>query len=66
MTPCMKNGRRPEFACLLMPVSSPDIHETMLKDRVRTDAYRDFIYGHKHLFAGKVVLDLGCGTGESA
>jgi protein arginine N-methyltransferase 3 len=40
-----------------------DIHETMLKDTVRTDAYRDFIYGNKHLFAGKVVLDIGCGTG---
>ncbi|KAH8903939.1 hypothetical protein BR93DRAFT_946790 [Coniochaeta sp. PMI_546] len=40
-----------------------EIHETMLKDRVRTDAYRDFIYRNKHLFAGKVVLDIGCGTG---
>jgi len=36
----------------------------MLKDRVRTDAYRDFIYRNKHLFAGKVVLDIGCGTGK--
>src|SRR5437868_1889538 len=35
----------------------------MLKDTVRTDAYRDFIYDHKHLFAGKIVLDVGCGTG---
>lgn len=35
----------------------------MLKDTVRTDAYRDFIYQHKHLFKGKVVLDVGCGTG---
>jgi protein arginine N-methyltransferase 3 len=35
----------------------------MLKDTVRTDAYRDFIYDNKHLFAGKVVLDVGCGTG---
>jgi type I protein arginine methyltransferase len=35
----------------------------MLKDTVRTDAYRDFIYDHKRLFAGKIVLDVGCGTG---
>ena len=35
----------------------------MLQDTIRTDAYRDFIYGNKHLFAGKVVLDVGCGTG---
>lgn len=35
----------------------------MLKDTVRTDAYRDFIYENKDLFSGKVVLDVGCGTG---
>lgn len=35
----------------------------MLKDSVRTDAYRDFIYDNKHLFKDKVVLDVGCGTG---
>ncbi|KAI9677296.1 MAG: hypothetical protein M1829_002638 [Trizodia sp. TS-e1964] len=40
-----------------------DIHETMLKDSVRTDAYRDFVYENKHLFRDKVVLDVGCGTG---
>ena len=40
-----------------------DIHETMLKDTVRTDAYRDFIYENKDLFKDKIVLDVGCGTG---
>lgn len=40
-----------------------EIHELMLKDTVRTDAYRDFIYDNKDIFAGKVVLDIGCGTG---
>ncbi|KAK4943926.1 Ribosomal protein arginine N-methyltransferase rmt3 [Elasticomyces elasticus] len=39
------------------------IHESMIKDRIRTDAYRDFIYEHKSLFQDKVVLDVGCGTG---
>ncbi|KAM5448038.1 Ribosomal protein arginine N-methyltransferase rmt3 [Microsporum audouinii] len=39
------------------------IHESMIKDSIRTDAYRDFIYDNKHLFKGKVVLDVGCGTG---
>ncbi|RFU76119.1 s-adenosylmethionine-dependent methyltransferase superfamily domain-containing [Trichoderma arundinaceum] len=43
--------------------ASNEIHETMLKDTVRTDAYRDFIYNNKHLIKGKVVLDIGCGTG---
>lgn len=35
----------------------------MLKDTVRTESYRDFIYENKHLFEGKTVLDVGCGTG---
>ncbi|KAL5365424.1 S-adenosyl-L-methionine-dependent methyltransferase [Aspergillus floccosus] len=43
--------------------SGNGIHETMLKDAIRTDAYRDFIYENKHLFKDKVVLDVGCGTG---
>lgn len=39
------------------------IHEEMLKDRVRTHTYERAILGNKHLFDGKVVLDVGSGTG---
>ncbi|KAI8810420.1 S-adenosyl-L-methionine-dependent methyltransferase [Cladochytrium replicatum] len=39
------------------------IHEEMLKDEVRTVSYRRSIYENQHLFKGKVVLDVGCGTG---
>jgi protein arginine N-methyltransferase 3 len=39
------------------------IHDEMLRDTVRTYAYRDFMYANRALFAGKVVLDIGCGTG---
>ncbi|KAF2077272.1 hypothetical protein CYY_001396 [Polysphondylium violaceum] len=39
------------------------IHEEMLKDEVRTLAYRRAIVGNRHLFKDKVVLDVGCGTG---
>ena len=42
--------------------SSLTIHEQMLKDRVRTEAYRDAILRNSALFAGKAVLDVGCGT----
>lgn len=39
------------------------IHEEMLKDKVRTKTYMNSILQNKHLFRGKVVLDVGCGTG---
>ncbi|GJQ10520.1 hypothetical protein GpartN1_g2805.t1 [Galdieria partita] len=39
------------------------IHEEMLKDEVRTRTYMKAILQNKHLFEGKVVLDVGCGTG---
>lgn len=39
------------------------IHEEMLKDEVRTRTYMRSIMENKHLFKGKVVLDVGCGTG---
>ncbi|XP_043100922.1 protein arginine N-methyltransferase 3 isoform X3 [Puntigrus tetrazona] len=39
------------------------IHEEMLKDKVRTESYRDFMYRNMDVFKDKVVLDVGCGTG---
>ncbi|KDR74976.1 hypothetical protein GALMADRAFT_248796 [Galerina marginata CBS 339.88] len=39
------------------------IHEEMLKDTVRTGSYRTAIVNNAHLFKGKTVLDVGCGTG---
>ena len=39
------------------------IHLEMLRDTVRTEAYRDAMYRNPETFKGKVVLDVGCGTG---
>ena len=39
------------------------LSQEMLKDEVRTLTYRNAMYHNKHLFRGKVVLDVGCGTG---
>lgn len=39
------------------------IHMDMLKDTHRTTSYRDAMWRNTHLFKGKVVLDVGCGTG---
>jgi protein arginine N-methyltransferase 1 len=36
----------------------------MLKDQVRTKAYMDAIYKSKKLFEGKIVMDVGAGTGK--
>lgn len=35
----------------------------MLKDEVRTINYRNSVYHNAHLFKGKVVMDVGSGTG---
>ncbi|PKU79422.1 putative protein arginine N-methyltransferase 6.2 [Dendrobium catenatum] len=39
------------------------IHEEMIKDHVRTKTYRNAIMQHQNLISGKVVMDVGCGTG---
>lgn len=39
------------------------IHRTMLADTARTDTYRAALERNPSTIAGKVVLDVGCGTG---
>lgn len=46
-----------------MVIDGVNCAEEMLKDTVRTLSYRNAIYQNSHLFANKVVLDVGCGTG---
>lgn len=44
--------------------SHSSIHETMLRDEVRTNAYKNAILlNAATLFKDKVVIDIGCGTG---
>lgn len=40
-----------------------NVHKLMLQDRPRTEAYRTFLETNKHLIEGKVVIDVGAGTG---
>ena len=35
----------------------------MLKDTIRTKAYKNAIMKNEHLFKDKIVLDVGSGTG---
>ncbi|KAI8425416.1 hypothetical protein MSG28_007163 [Choristoneura fumiferana] len=70
-TPVVENG--PDKSVTAEEMTSRDyyfdsyahfgIHEEMLKDEVRTLTYRNAMYHNKHLFKGKTVLDIGCGTG---
>ena len=43
--------------------SNFNIHEEMLKDKVRTGAYQKAILNNKEIFKDKIVLDIGSGTG---
>ena len=45
------------------PPPLPGIHEEMLKDTVRTRSYESAIHDNEFLFKGKVVVDVGAGTG---
>lgn len=48
------------------PVCPAQIHRLMVSDAPRTQAYATAISKNKHLFEGKVVMDVGAGTGELA
>jgi protein arginine N-methyltransferase 3 len=61
LSPSPFSNRKPEK---MLISKSLDIHEIMLKDKIRTDSYRDFILNNPQIFNGAVVLDVGCGTGE--
>ena len=37
----------------------------MLKDVSRTEAYQKAILGNKEQFEGKIVMDIGAGTGKT-
>ncbi|RKP13122.1 S-adenosyl-L-methionine-dependent methyltransferase [Piptocephalis cylindrospora] len=56
-------GTAPQSDYYFTSYAHYEIHEQMLKDRVRTESYRDFMYENKNAFKDKVVLDVGCGTG---
>ena len=43
--------------------SHSSIHETMLQDKIRTEAYQNAILQNTHMFKDKIIMDIGCGTG---
>ncbi|XP_052765037.1 uncharacterized protein LOC128206531 isoform X2 [Mya arenaria] len=43
--------------------SSLNVHELMIKDKPRTEAYKEFLEENVHLIKGKTVLDVGAGSG---
>ncbi|ESR50894.1 putative protein arginine N-methyltransferase 6 [Citrus sinensis] len=64
-----QNDRKPATPCTDFDVAyfhsyaHVGIHEEMIKDRVRTETYRAAIMQNQSFIEGKVVVDVGCGTG---
>jgi len=57
------NGKKEKLDYYFDSYSHYGIHEEMIKDTIRTNTYRNAIVRNPHLFKGKTVLDIGCGTG---
>jgi hypothetical protein len=49
----------------LKKTATSQIHRLMLKDVSRTEAYQKAILGNKEQFEGKIVMDIGAGTGKT-
>ncbi|KAL2649902.1 hypothetical protein R1flu_018030 [Riccia fluitans] len=56
-------GYREHDAAYFHAYSHIGVHEEMIKDRTRTDTYRDAIFANVESIRDKVVVDVGCGTG---
>lgn len=48
---------------LLKTIFSLQVHKCMLEDTSRNEAYHKAIFDNKEAFKGKIVLDVGAGTG---
>lgn len=59
--PEMQSGQKLDY--YFDSYSHYGIHEEMLQDSIRTKAYELSMIRNRELFEGKVVLDVGCGTG---
>jgi len=57
------NGQKEKLDYYFDSYSHYGIHEEMINDTVRTNTCSNAIMRNPHLFKGKTVLDIGCGTG---
>jgi len=61
---CLRNNEEKDsFDYYFDSYSHSIIHKQMLTDQARTLSYQEAIIGNPELFEGKIVLDVGCGTG---
>ncbi|XP_046852864.1 protein arginine N-methyltransferase 1-like [Xenia sp. Carnegie-2017] len=63
---CSDASETPESECngsYFSSYENLDVHRLMLKDRPRTESYRQAIFENAKLFRDKLVMDVGCGTG---